>query len=167
MLLNQKKGKRLGSNSFGVTRQDELLQSLSKTERRAYSSYVSIKIKQLLLNLPKREKSACSRYGPIKRQTERQAVESPHDREARLFQGPLRDLERGRQRYSFCFKRQTDRTPGRRKSSRQRGLSFQRRLRDGEGVRAHYLSVATFFWSSFTSYVCASCLTQPNIMSTP
>ena len=46
------------------------------------------------------------------RQTERRAVESPHDREARLFQGPLRDRERARQRYCFSSKRQTDRTPG-------------------------------------------------------
>ena len=58
------------------------------------------------------------------RQTERRAVESPHDREARLFQGPLGDRERARQRYYFCSKRQTDRTPGRRKSSRQRGSSI-------------------------------------------
>ncbi|CAI8017913.1 hypothetical protein GBAR_LOCUS10807, partial [Geodia barretti] len=53
------------------------------------------------------------------------AVESPHNREARLFQGRLRDRERATQRYCFWSKRQTDRTPGRRKSSRQRGLSFQ------------------------------------------
>ena len=31
------------------------------------------------------------------RQTERPAVESPHDREARIFQGRLQDRERARQ----------------------------------------------------------------------
>ena len=70
------------------------------------------------------------------RQTERRAVESPHDREARLFQGLLRDRERARQRYCFCSKKQTGTTPGRRKSSRQRGLVFFRdyyEIESGQG----------------------------------
>ena len=62
--------------------------------------------------------------GPRGRQAERPAVESPHDRQARLFRDHYEILS-GRQRYCFCSKRQTDRTPDRRKSSRQRGLSFQ------------------------------------------
>ena len=72
--------------------------------------------------------------GPRGRQAERPAVEfsiyicpaveSPHDRQARLFRDHYEILS-GRQRYCFCSKRQTDRMPDRRKSSRQRGLSFQ------------------------------------------
>ena len=52
------------------------------------------------------------------------------------FQGRLRDRERARQRYCFCSKKQTGTTPGRRKSSRQRGLVFFRdnyEIESGQG----------------------------------
>ena len=43
--------------------------------------------------------------------------------------------------------RQTERPAITRSTER---LVFSETIRDGEGERAHYLSVATFFWSSFT-----------------
>ena len=52
------------------------------------------------------------------------------------FQGRLRDRERARQRCCFCSKKQTGTTPGRRKSSRQRGLVFFRdnyEIESGQG----------------------------------
>ena len=100
--------------------------------------------------------------GPRGRQTERPAVESPHYREASSFSGTITRSRAGKATILLLVQ-EVDRTPGRRKSSRQRGSSFSgtitrsterlvfsATIRDGEGEWAHYLSVATFFWSSFT-----------------
>ena len=92
MLLNQKKREKLGSNSFRVTRQDELLPSVLKTVRRAYSSYVSIKIGQLLLKSAKEQRIAAEsveeREGRLQlvrtNRDRRIASESSSQREVRL-----------------------------------------------------------------------------------
>ena len=93
MLLNQKKREKLGSNSFRVTRQDELLPSVLKTVRRAYSSYVSIKIGQLLLKSAKEQRIAAEsveeREGRLQlvrsNRDQRIASESSEERERSTF----------------------------------------------------------------------------------
>ena len=100
----------------------------------------------------------------VYRQTERRAVESPHATERLVFFRDHYEIEsgQGNDTASVPGGRQTDNAGPSKVLATERLVFFRDHYEiDGEaclfsddkrwrGERAHYLSVATFFWSSFT-----------------